>query len=355
VRTLAPEQDAGSAATAARSSASRRAPAVPHRASTPASVLALQRSVGNAAVVGLLTSRPPPASAPTRVLARDGPTATTPPERRQPATLVEAALGPELAEKIEGMASNARLSSRSTSGHDMRFSLVRESELQLPFNFSLTSKYELSPDQLRLQWGEVTQGHRIDSWSGLRFTGRGWAVEALVRSTYASGDIAPVEHQQVGAIRLRLGDGFVAEYYNDHFFPFFPMGGGTDQGDTAGVSARVERLGLHLGKGWELDELGANLRLATGIPNRDRTVDVGGRTFYNDVEYDRIRQGLLSLGATFRNPDLGMSLRLEGGANMDAIRDATQNRMIHRPMGIPEFQNTQMQRPYFGATLTKEF
>jgi hypothetical protein len=65
--------------------------------------------------------------------------------------------------------------------------------------------------------------------------------------------------------------------------------------------------------GWELDQLGANLRLATGIPNRDSTVNLGGHTFYNDVAFDRIRQGLLSLSATFRNPNLGMSLMLEGG------------------------------------------
>ena len=337
MRTLAPERRDGSATTETVRDVSPALPA----ALTPASVLALQRSVGNAAVG--------------RLLARDGPTATTVPQRKQPATVTEAVLGAELAEKIEKMASSARQSSRSTSGHDMRFALIRESEFRLPGNFSLTSKYELSPDQLRLQWGEVTQGHRIDSWSGLRFGGPDWAVEALVRSTYASGDIAPVERQQVGAIRLTMGGHFVAEYYNDHFFPFFPMGGGTDQGDTAGVSARAERLGVRLGKGWELEGLGANLRLATGIPDRDSTVQLGGHTYYDDVAYDRIRQGLLSLSATFRNPNLGVSLMLEGGANLDAIRDATQNRMIHRPMDIPEFQNTRMQRPYFGLTLTKEF
>jgi hypothetical protein len=133
------------------------------------------------------------------------------------------------------------------------------------------------------------------------------------------------------------------------------MGGDTDQGDTAGVSARVGDLGLRVGAGWELEGIGANLRLATGIPNRDSTVNRGGHTFYDDVAYDRIRQGLLSLSATFRNPSLGVSLMLEGGANMDAIRDATQNRMIHRPLDIPEFQNTRMQRPYFGLTFSKEF
>jgi hypothetical protein len=322
---------------------------------TPASVLALQRSAGNAAVGRVLARRPqsPPAK---RVLARDGPVSYPTPRRRPPATVVEAALGPELAEKIERMAASARLSSRSTSGHDMRFSLIRESEFQLPFNFTLTSKYELSPDQMRLQWGEVTRGHRIDTWSGLRFGSRDWAVEALVRNTYASGDIAPVEHQQVGAIKLTLGGHFVAEYYNDHYFPFFPMGGGTDQGDTAGVSLRAERLGWGLGgSGWQLEGLGANLRLATGIPDRGSTVQLGGHTFYDEVAYDRIRQGLLSLSATFRKPDLGLSLMLEGGANLDAIRDATQNRMIHRPLDIPEFQNTQMQRPYVGLTLTKDF
>jgi hypothetical protein len=321
---------------------------------TPASVLALQRSAGNATVARLL-ARGSAAPMPQRVVARDGPTSTATPQRRPPATVLEAALGRELAEKLEKMAASAQLSSRSTSGHDMRFALIRDSEFQLPGNFTLTSRYELSPDQLRLQWGEVTQGYRIDSWSGLRFGSREWSLEALVRNTYASGDIAPVEHQQVGAIRLTLGGHFVAEYYNDHYFPFFPMGGGTDQGDTAGVSARAERLGVGLGSGWELEGLGANLRLATGIPDRGSTVDVGGHTFYDQVAYDRIRQGLLSLSATFRNPSLGMSLVLEGGANLDAIRDATQNRLIHRPLEIPEFQNTRMQRPYFGLTFTREF
>src|SRR4051812_7943039 len=225
-----------------------------------AAVLALQRSAGNAAVGRLLARRPAPpagtrARPPTRRLARDTPTGASAPvtpvsgpslqdlRPRAPATVTEAVLGKELADKLEGMVAAAGLASSTTVGSDMRFSLLRESKLKLAGPLSLTSMYELSPDQLRLQWGQAVEGHRIDSWSGLRFGSEDWSVEALVRTTYASGRIAPVENQTVGALRLTLGGHFVGEYRNDHRFIWFPMGGGTDQGDTAALMLKLDKLG----------------------------------------------------------------------------------------------------------------
>lgn len=342
MRTVAPQRREAHI----RAGAGRPAPPVPvsprGRGLTPAAALQLQRTAGNAAVG--------------RLLARDGPLDMRAPKPRAPRTVLDLALGNELADKVEKMATDVKLSTRNQAGHDMRFSLIRESELKLPGYFSLTSKYELSPDQLRIQWGEVTQGYRIDSWSGLKFGGPDWSIEALVRNTYASGSISPVEHQQVGAVRLTMGY-FQAEYYNDHYFPVFPMGGGTDQGDTAGLSLRGRDLGVRLGDTWRLDEVSANLRLATGIPDQTegRTSQVDGHTFYDNVAFDQVRQGLLSLGVTLRRPDIGLSLKLEGGLNADYIRDATQNEMIHHPMKIPEFRNRDKVQPFFGLTLTKEF
>ena len=269
--------------------------------------------------------------------------------------MVEAVLGKELTDKLEGMVAAAGLSSSTTVGSDMRFSLLRESKLKLAGPLSLTSLYELSPDQLRLQWGQAVEGHRIDSWSGLRFGSEDWAVEALIRTTYASGRIAPVENQTVGALRLTLGGHFVGEYRNDHRFVWFPMGGGTDQGDTAALMLKLDKLGQPLAGGVTLESVGANLRLATGIPDRNKTVEIGGRRYYTDVGYDQVRQGVLSVSAAFADKNRGLLLTVEGGANTDQVRDLFQNQIVHRTLGIPEFQAKPLSSPFFSLTLTKSF
>jgi hypothetical protein len=331
-------------------------PGIDVRGSSPESVLALQRSAGNAAVGRLLRRR---------VLARDRPKAPavtplsgpSPDELRPPppATVTEAALGKELAAKIEDMVAAAGLAGNTTAGHDMRFSLLRESKLKLAGPLSLTSRYELSPEQLRLQRGQLTEGHRIDSWSGLRFGTDDWSVEALVRTTYASGRIARVENQTVGALRITLGGHFVGEYRNDHRFLWFPMGGGTDQGDTAAVILKADTLGQPLAGGVTLESVGANLRLATGIPDPAKTVEIGGRRFYKDVGFDEVRQGVLSVSATFADKQRGLLLTVEGGANTDQVRDLFQNKIVHRTLGIPEFENKPQAAPFFSLSLTKPF
>jgi hypothetical protein len=315
----------------------RGAPPRPAAETGAQQLLRLQRSAGNAAVGRLLRQR---------VLAR---------EPTQPATLTEAALGKELADKIEKMVAAAGLTASTTSGHDMRFALLRESKLKLAGPLSLTSRYELSPDQLRLQWGKAVQGHRIDSWSGLRFGTDDWSVEALIRSTYASGELAQVENQTVGALRITLGGHFVGEYRNDHRFLWFPMGGGTDQGDTAGVILKADKLGLPVAGGVTLESVGANLRLATGIPDTRKTVELGGRRYYTDVAFDEIRQGVLSLSASFEDKDRGLLLTVEGGANTDQVRDLFQNKIVHRTLGIPEFQPREQASPFFSVTLGRRF
>jgi hypothetical protein len=319
-------------------------------------LISLQRSAGNAAVGRLLSRQ--------RTLARDKPKdpAVTPVSgpsaaelRPPPKTLAEAALGRELAAKIEDMVAAAGLASSSTSGHDMRFSLLRESKLKLAGPLWLTSKYELSPEQLRLQWGQAVEGHRIDSWSGLRIGSDDWSVEALVRTTYASGRLAQVENQTVGALRITLGGHFVGEYRNDHRFLWFPMGGDTDQGDTAAVILKADKLGQPVAGGVTLESVGANLRLATGIPDQTKTVEIGGRRYYSDVAFDDVRQGVLSLSATFADKRRGLLLTVEGGANTDSVRDLFQNKVVHRTLGIPEFQNREQASPFFSLNLTKSF
>jgi len=269
--------------------------------------------------------------------------------------VVEAALGKEIAGKLEDMVAAAGLASNTTIGSDMHFSLLRESKLKLAGPLTLTSRYELSPDQLRLQWGQAVEGHRIDSWSGLRFGSDNWSVEALVRTTYASGRLAAVENQTVGALRVTLGGHFVGEYYNDHRFVWFPMGGGTDQGDTAGLMLKLDKLGQQIGGGVALESVAANLRLATGIPDRGKTVEIGGRRYYTDVGYDQVRQGVLSLSAAFVDKRRGVLLTVEGGANTDQIRDLFQNQIVHRTLGIPEFQAKPLASPFFSLSLTKSF
>lgn len=323
---------------------------------SPTGVLALQRAAGNAAVGRLLEGRavarqPPSGAAVTPVSGPSSASLRRPP----PATVTQAVLGKELTEKLEKMMADAQLSSSSSSGREMRYSLIRETELKLPALFSLTSRYELSPNQLRLQWGQETEGHRIDSWSGLRWGTRDWAIEALVRTTYASGKLARVEDQQVGMLRLTLGGHFTGEYYNDHRFLWFPMGGGTDQGDTAGVRLNYGKIGAPIAQGWQLEGVGANLRLATGIPDRNKTVDIGGHPFYTDVAHDEVRRGAVSLSANFLHPGSGYSLTVEGGLDSERIRDATQNKLIHRNLDIPEFQVKPLESPYFSFTLTKSF
>jgi hypothetical protein len=315
----------------------RGRPPSPARLSPQQQVLRLQRSAGNAAV-GRLLRQPAPSSGPKR-----------------PATVTEAVLGKEIADRIEKMVAAADLTGSTTAGHDMRHSLLRESRLKLAGPLSLTSRYELSPDQLRLQWGQVVEGHRIDSWSGLRFGTDDWSVEALIRSTYASGRLAPVENQTVGALRITLGGHFVGEYRNDHRFLWFPMGGGTDQGDTAGVILKADKLGQELPGGVTLESVGANLRLATGIPDTRKTVEIGGRRFYTDVAFDEVRQGVLSLSATFADKERGLLLTVEGGANTDQVRDLFQNKVVHQTLGIPEFQPRAQAAPFFSLTLDKRF
>jgi len=342
---------------------------------TSAGVLALQRSAGNAAATRLLaTGRATgrnrrvsgvPTTRAGRVLTRDPDSPATPAplagpslknlQPRPPTTLVDAVLGKEIADKLEDMVTGAGLAGNTTIGSDMRFSLLRESKLKLASPLTLTSMYELSPDQLRLQWGHAVEGYRIDSWSGLRFGSNDWSVEALVRTTYASGRLAPVENQSVGALRITLGGHFVGEYRNDHRFVWFPMGGGTDQGDTAGLMLKLDKLGQHVGGGVTLESVAANLRLATGIPDRSKMVEIGGHRYYTDVAYDQVRQGVLSLSAAFADNRRGLLLTVEGGANTDQVRDLFQNQIVHRTLGIPEFQAKPLASPFFSLSLTKSF
>ncbi len=244
----------------------------------------------------------------------------------------------------------ANLTSLTRVGMEMRSSLVLRGERHLAGPLYYTSLTELSVSQLRLQWGQPTEGYRIDSTSGLalRFGGT-FSLEMGKRDTYASGRISPVETQRVGYVEATFQETVSIRYFNDHFFPWFPVGGGTDQGDTAGVDVRL-RTGAHgLNTGvaqFRLTEVGAHLHMATGIPNQKVTAQEGGRTIYPDVRFNEISRGVISGSATFRDFGSGVGVRFEAGVDSGVISDLFQNRIVHRTLGIPEFPKTSYVSPY---------
>jgi len=189
--------------------------------------------------------------------------------------------------------------------------------------------------------------------------GRRWdpvmSLELGMRSSYASGRIAPVENQTVGYARLAVGDHLKLEYANDHRWWWWPMGDGGDQGNTMSAHIWVDKLKLHLrGTDWNLDGVGAHMRLASGIPDRDKHIEMGGRTVYVGVAFDEISQGAVSASATFRT-STGWSATFDLGADTAGIRDAAQNKLVHKPLNIPEFVIKQVDQPYFSLTVSRHF
>ena len=65
--------------------------------------------------------------------------------------------------------------------------------------------------------GLLGPGQRIDPFLSL---------ELGMRTTYASGRIAPVENQTVGRARIGIGHSLKLVDHNDHRFRWFPMGDG---------------------------------------------------------------------------------------------------------------------------------
>src|SRR5262245_35599408 len=146
-------------------------------------------------------------------------------------------------------------------GSEMRFSIQScdiKPVLDWPW-LRYISFEEVTPPQLRFQCGRETDGARLDSYKGLRLGNRYTFLELGDRSPHANGRLAAVEHQRVGIATLALdakyfglSGQFRAQYWNDHFFPWWPMGDGGDKGDTAGLSFSylLGNRGFPLKGGW---------------------------------------------------------------------------------------------------------
>ena len=228
-------------------------------------------------------------------------------------------------------------------GSEVRFSVETRKIVPI-FDWPLTyeSCGEAIPVQPRLQWGLPTSGARNDSYNGIRFGSRKNNLTLGFRSTDASSDgrFAAAERQRVGVASLTLGGMAQFKYWNDHSFWWWPMGDGGDQGDTAGFQFSYN-LGAHqISAGdWAFKDLRLTLRLATGVPNRASAVPMGDGQVYSSIQFSEINRGDIDLSTRLTNwKAQNMTIGLT--VNADAVRHATQDRLIHHNLGIPEFPQT---------------
>jgi hypothetical protein len=227
---------------------------------------------------------------------------------------------------------------------EVRFS-IPTAKLFPIFRWPLTyvSCGEITPPQLRLQWGIPTQGARYDSFGGLRFGTARTHLTLGARTTYASADspLAAVEQQRVGVASLTLGGRVNFKYWNDHAFWWWPMGDGGDQGDTAGL-----QFSYNLGSRsvpapeWTFQDFSLTLRLATGIPDRSSVKPLRDGLVYSEVHFPQIDRGDINLNTTLtRRPQQRLDVGIT--VNSGAVRYATQSRAVHHTLGIPEFPRTE--------------
>lgn len=223
-------------------------------------------------------------------------------------------------------------------GSEVRFSLRTAQSYRLPhWPLAYESCGELIPVQSRLQWGVNTEDARYDSYGGVRLGSLRNNITFGARTTYAGSRsrIASVERQRVGVVSLTLGGLVNFRYWNDHGFWWWPMGGGTDQGDTAGVMFGYN-LGAHnLSAGrWRFESLNLSLRLATGIPDPGSVTPFGQGRIYSRVTFDEISRGDIDLNASLSSRS-GQNLVVGLTVNSDRVRDATQNDLVHDNLDIP--------------------
>ncbi len=228
-------------------------------------------------------------------------------------------------------------------GSEVRFSVDTYRARQiLKWPLTYESCGEIIPVQPRLQWGIPTSGARYDSYNGIRIGSPLNNLTLGFRSTDVSGEsrIGLAERQRVGVAALTLGGMAQFKYWNDHSFWWWPMGDGGDQGDTAGFqfSYNVGHHRLSI-RDWSVEDLSLTLRLATGIPNRKSAVPMGDGQVYSEVRFSEINRGDIDLSARLRNR-YAQNLTVGITVNADAVRHATQDRLIHHTLGIPEFPQT---------------
>ena len=226
---------------------------------------------------------------------------------------------------------------------EVRFSIDTR-KIRPIFNWPLTyeSCGEIIPVQHRLQWGLPTLGARYDSYNGIRLGSHRNNFSLGFRSTDASseGRYALAERQRVGVASLTLGGLVQFKYWNDHGFWWWPMGDGGDRGDTAGFQFNYN-LGHHnlSVSDWAFRDVSLTLRLATGIPNRASARPMGDGQVYTQVEFGEINRGDIDLSSRLTNRR-AQNLTLGITVNADAVRHATQDRLIHDNLGLPEFPQT---------------
>ncbi len=229
-------------------------------------------------------------------------------------------------------------------GSETRFSiLMKESKQIKNWPLRYVSCQEVAPPQCRVQWGVNTCGARLDGYKGLRIGGKDDNLEIGFRTTNVSSEsrLKAVEEQRVGVATLTLSGQFRLSYWNDHRFPWWPMGGGGDYGDTAGlrIAYQLGKEGFYLDHGWRWKEMSITLRMATGIPDKTSVVTEGASTFYSRVEFPEIDRGDIDIRASLGSRS---QQRLDMGIVVDsgAVRNFAQSQVVHKNLGIPEFLKT---------------
>jgi hypothetical protein len=229
-------------------------------------------------------------------------------------------------------------------GSEMRFS-ISTGEIKPIFNWPLNyvSCREITPPQYRFQWGLPTFGPRLDSYSGLRLNlgSQDTYLDYGYRSTNATGTFDKAENQRVGVASLTIDGKYKLQYWNDHSFPWWPVGDGGDKGDTAGfsMSYNLGNQGFPMSNGWNFSQIRLSLRMATGVPDYGSAVTMGGTTVYTNVEFEDIDRGDINLNALFSNT---RQQRLDVGitVNSGAVRNYIQSKVVHKNLDIPEFEKT---------------
>lgn len=227
---------------------------------------------------------------------------------------------------------------------EVRFSIQEPLQIRPIFNWPLSHVTcgEITPRQLRTQWGVPVFGARYDSVQALRLGSSKNNLTLGFRSTSASADdpLQPVEKQRVGVASVTLGGVARFKYWNDHAFWWWPMGDGGDQGDTAGLqfSYNVFQHRLQTGP-WMFQQFSLSLRLATGIPNRSSAKPMGDGVVYTEVKFPEIDRGDIDLSAALQHMKL---YRMDVGitVNSGQVRNSVQSKLVHRSLGIPEFPRT---------------
>lgn len=213
---------------------------------------------------------------------------------------------------------------------------------------------EITPEQLRTQWGVPSQGARFDLHNGLQFGNARHNLTLGFRSTNttANDPLKPVANQRVGVASVTIAGRVRFKYWNDHAFWWWPMGDGGDQGDTAGLQFSYN-LGPHQFRmgSFLFEQVNLTLRLASGIPDRNSATPMGDGIIYTQVQFPQVDRGDLDVSTTLTHRKL---YRLDVGftINSGAIRNVVQSKGVHRTLGIPEFPKTNHQEVMLYLRLT---